>query len=43
MVLFKRRKRDDGATAGRPGKIGALAAGLGGLLGGLLVWRKRKS
>jgi hypothetical protein len=36
--MFKRGKA---AGAGRPAKIGALAS-LGGLLGGLLFWRKRK-
>jgi hypothetical protein len=41
-AMFKRGK-DAGAAAGRPAKIGTLAAGLGGLLGGLLFWRKRKA
>jgi hypothetical protein len=40
--MFKRGK-GAGAAAGRPAKIGTLAAGLGGLLGGLLFWRKRKA
>jgi hypothetical protein len=40
--VFKRGK-DAGAAAAGPAKIGTLAAALGGLLGGLLFWRKRKA
>jgi hypothetical protein len=40
--MFKRRKAAS-AAAGRPARIGSLVAGLGGLLGGLLFWRKRKA
>jgi LPXTG-motif cell wall-anchored protein len=42
MVMFKRAKKAGGGPAGQPAKIGAAAAGVGGLLGGLLFWRKRK-
>jgi hypothetical protein len=41
-AMFKRRK-DAGSRAGRSAKIGSLVAGLGGVLGGLLFWRKRKA
>lgn len=40
MVMFKRAKKDSGSNAGQPAKIGA--AEIGGLLGRLLFWRKRK-
>jgi LPXTG-motif cell wall-anchored protein len=41
-MVFKRGK-NAGASPGWPAKIGTLAAGIGGLLGGLLFWRKRKT
>jgi hypothetical protein len=40
MVMFKRAKKDSGSS--QPAKIGAAATGVGGLLGALLFWRKRK-
>jgi hypothetical protein len=39
--MFKRKAA--GAGAWRPAKIGSLVAALGGLLGGLVFWRKRKA
>ena len=41
VEMFKRRKQTSGA--GRPAKIGSLIAAVGGLLSGLLFWRKRKA
>jgi hypothetical protein len=40
--MFKRRKAA-GSGPGRPWKIGSLVAALGGLLGGLAFWRRRKA
>jgi LPXTG-motif cell wall-anchored protein len=40
--MFKRRKRAPGAERNWAKRLSAMIAGIGGLAGGLLFWRKRK-
>ncbi len=40
--MFKRRKRAPGDRPGGGKRLSAMVAGIGGVVGGLLFWRKRK-
>ncbi len=40
--MFKRRKSAPGDRQGWAKGLSAIVAGLGGVVGGLLFWRKRK-
>jgi len=41
--MFKRRKGAPGERASWAKRLSAILAGLGGVAGGLLFWRKRKA
>ncbi len=41
--MFKRRKRAPGERLGWRKRLSAIVAGVGGVAGGLLFWRKRKA
>jgi hypothetical protein len=41
-AMFKRRKRAPGERLGWGKRLSAVVAGIGGVVGGLLFWRKRK-
>jgi hypothetical protein len=41
--MFKRRKRAPGDRQGWAKRLTAMVAGVGGVAGGLLFWRRRKT
>jgi hypothetical protein len=42
-TMIKRRKRAPGGRQGWAKRLAAMIAGIGGVAGGLLFWRKRKA